>query len=267
MEYLEVFLVSIGGTATALLVVGFLSKSLIAHLFNKEMESYKSKISHENNVALEEIKSELRRGARNEDRSIEYEQIMKRYQGPLLHAVYDLQSRLYNIIVQGLINTYYVHGNESEKEYVVNNTVFVIAQYFAWTEIIRSEIQFIDFLDSDDTKKLSELRDNIYGLWQTDGFHGLFRVWAGEQRAIGELMIVEKNNQQTCLGYAAFLNKLKSNNEPLFEKLQSNVVSLSRSGSESFHRLRGIQHALIDILDYLDPEYIRFPEERRDYVP
>ena len=53
MEYLDVFLVSIGGTATALLFVGFLSKSLISHLFNKEMESYKSKISHENNIELE----------------------------------------------------------------------------------------------------------------------------------------------------------------------------------------------------------------------
>lgn len=209
MEYLDVFLVSIGGTTTALLVVGFLSKSLIGHIFNKEMESYKSKLSHENNIAIEEIKAELLRSAKKEDRTIEYEQVMKRYQGPLLHAVYDLQSRLYNIIVQGLINAYYIHGNDSEKEYVVNNTVFVIAQYFAWTEIIRREIQFIDFRDLVNTKKLSELRDNIYGLWQTDGYSDLFRVWAGEQRAIGELMVEEKNNQLTCIGYAAFLNKLK----------------------------------------------------------
>ena len=267
MEYLDVFLVSIGGTATALLVVGYLSRSLISHLFNKEMEGYKARISLENNIALEEIKAELQRNAKGEDRTIEYEMIMKRYQGPLLHAVFDLQSRLYNIIVQGFVDVYYVHGNDSEKEYVVNNTVFVIAQYFAWTEIIRSEIQFMDFGDLNKTKGLSELRDNIYGLWQTDRFLDPFRVWAGEQRAIGELMIEEKNNQLTCIGYAAFLNKLKNNNEPLFEKLKFNVVSLSSSGSQPFSRLGGIQHALIDILDYLDPECIRFPKERRSYSP
>lgn len=267
MEYLDVFLVAIGGTTTALLIVGFLSKSLISHLFNKEMESYKSKLSLENSVTLEEIKTELLRNAKSEDRTIEYEMIMKRYKGPLLHAVYDLQSRLYNVIVQGLIDAYYTHGNEGEKEYVVNNTVFVIAQYFAWTEIIRREIQFIDFRDSDNTKKISELRDNIYGLWQTDGFSDPFRVWAGEQRAIGELMIEDVNEHHTCIGYAAFLNKLKENNETLFKKLQNDVVSLSNSGSQSFPRLREIQHALIDILDYLDPEYIRFPKERRSYAP
>lgn len=267
MGYLDIFLVSIGGTSTALLVVGFLSKSLISHLFNKEMESYKSQLNHENDIALENLKAELSRSARSEDRAIEYELIMKRYKGPLLHAVYDLQSRLYNIIAQGLVNAYFIHGNDNEKEYVVNNTVFVIAQYFAWTEIIRREIQFIDFRDSENTKKLSELRDNIYSLWQTDGFSDPFRVWAGEQRAIGELMIGDVNNHHTCIGYAEFLSKLKENNEPLFKKLQNDVESLSETGTDSFPRLKEVQHALIDILDYLDPDFIRFPKERRGYVP
>jgi len=267
MEYLDVFLVSIGGTTTALLVIGFLSKSLVIHIFNREIERYKSQLNYENNIAIEKIKAELSRSAKNEDRTIEYELIMKRYKGPLLHAVYDLQSRLYNIIAQGFVNAYYIKGNDSERDYVVNNTVFVIAQYFAWTEIIRREIQFIDFQDSESTRKLSELRDNIYGLWQTDSFSDPFRIWAGEQRAIGELMIEDVNNHHSCIGYAAFLNKLQNNDEPLIKKLQTDVESLSKSGTDSFNRLRDIQHVLIDILDYLDPEYIRFPKDRRSYVP
>jgi len=267
MEFLDVFLVSIGGTATALLIAGFLSKSLLTHLFAKEMESYKSKINHENSVALEAIKAELQQSAKKEDRLVEYEKVMKRYQGPLLHAVYDLQSRLFNIIMQGLIEVYFINGKEHERDYVINNTVFVIAQYFAWTEIIRKEIQFIDFRSSEKTKKMSELRDNIYSLWQTDRFHDLFRIWAGEQRAIGELMIEERNNHLNCIGYASFLKKLQNNQEPLFAKLQSDVIALSESVSDSYPRLTEIQHALIDILNYLDPEYIRFPKECRSYVP
>lgn len=267
MEYLNVFLVSIGGSATVLLVVGFLSKSLIAHLFAKEMESYRQKLNYENSAALEAMKIELKQNVKNEDRVFEYEQVMKRYQGPLLHAVYDLQSRLYNIIVQDLVQAYLVNGNENEQEYVKKNTVFVIAQYFAWTEIIRKEIQFIDFRSSQNTKELSELRDNIYRLWQTDSFHDLFRIWAGEQRAIGELMIEHHNDRMSCIGYASFLKKLSSNHEPLFDKLQGDVVVLSKSGSNSYSRLAEIQHSLIDILNYLDPDYIRFPKERRNYVP
>lgn len=267
MEYLDVFLVSIGGTTTALLVVGFLSRSLIGHFFTKEMESYKSRLSRENSIELEAIKAELARSAKDDDRATAYEQVMQKYKGPLLHAVYDLQSRLYNILAKGFIQAYYTRGNDSEKAYVVNNTVFVVAQYFAWTEIIRREIQFIDFRDAADTKKLSLLRDSIYGLWQTDTFSDPFRVWAGEQRGIGELMIEDKNNQLTCIGYAAFLRRLENNDEPLFNTLQSTVESLSHSPVVSFPRLREIQHALIDILAYLDPDYIRFPSEHRQYAP
>ncbi|MCG8311863.1 MAG: hypothetical protein MI976_01490 [Pseudomonadales bacterium] len=266
MDIINVLLVAIGGTATALLAVGFLSKTLVSHLINKEMENHKAQLSHENNIALEEMKAALIRTAKNEDRTIEYELVMKRYKGPLLHAVYDLQSRLYNIIVQGLVNVYYTNGNDSEKEYVVNNTVFVIAQYFAWTEIIRREIQFIDFRDLRQTRELSELRDNVYGLWQTDGFDDPFRIWAGEQRAIGELMIENLNDRSSCIGYATFLKKLEDNTEPLFKKLQKDVESLAIAGTDSYPRLQAVQNALIDILDYLDPEYIRFPKDRRSYA-
>lgn len=262
MEYLDVFLVSIGGTATALLVVGFLSKSLLTHLFAKELVGYKSKYS----VALEEIKKELQQSAKAEDRLVEYEQVMKRYQGPLLHAVYDLQSRLFNIIKKGFITVYFVNGNDHERDYVINNTVFVIAQYFAWTEIIRQEIQFIDFRSLVKTQKLSELRDTLYGLWQTDRFNDLFRIWAGEQRAIGELMIEQCGGKLGCIGYASFLKKLQSNQEPLFAKLQSDIIALSERGVDCYPRLTKIQHALIDILNFLDPDCIRFPKEHRSYV-
>ena len=264
MDIINVLLVAIGGTATALLAVGFLSKTLVSHLINKEMENHKAQLSHENNIALEEMKAALIRTAKNEDRTIEYELVMKRYKGPLLHAVYDLQSRLFNIIVRGFVDRYYTKGNDSEKQYVVNNTVFVIAQYFAWTEIIRREIQFIDFADSKDTKKLSELRDAIYGHWQRDG-NGAFRIWAGEQRAIGEMMIEHVNDRSTCLGYATFLKKLEVNDEPLFKKLQKDVESLATTGTDSTLRLKKVQHALINILNYLDPDFIRFPKERRSY--
>ena len=80
-------------------------------------------------------------------------------------------------------------------------------------------------------------------------------------------MIEERNNHLNCIGYASFLKMLQNNQEPLFEKLQSDVIALSERVSDSYPRLTEIQHALIDILNYLDPEYIRFPKERRSYVP
>ena len=79
-------------------------------------------------------------------------------------------------------------------------------------------------------------------------------------------MIEESNNHLNCIGYASFLKKLQNNQEPLFAKLQSDVIALSENVSPIYPRLTEIQHALIDILNYLDPEYIRFSKERRNYV-
>ena len=46
---------------------------------------------------------------------------------PLARSAYDLQSRLYNIIRQNLIEIYLTHGNEREKSYVRNNTAFLVS--------------------------------------------------------------------------------------------------------------------------------------------
>ena len=39
---------------------------------------------------------------------------------------------------------YYTNGTTREKEYAVENTVFLLAQFLGWTELIRQEIQFLD---------------------------------------------------------------------------------------------------------------------------
>lgn len=109
---------------------------------------------------------------------------MQRYQGPLLHAAYDLQSRIYNVLARGFFARYFVGGTPAQQHYAAHNTAFLIAQFFGWTEIIRQEVQFIDFAAVDDTRRLADLRDALYGLWQSDTMGDPLMVWAGEQRAI-----------------------------------------------------------------------------------
>ena len=60
------------------------------------------------------------------------EKSVSRYREPLGHAAYDLQSRLYNILEKKLIPIYYDSGSDRERSYVLDNTVFLAAQYFAW---------------------------------------------------------------------------------------------------------------------------------------
>jgi len=48
------------------------------------------------------------------------------------------------------------------------------------------------------------------------------------------------------------------------DALRGDVMSLEDNGlSQASERLTNLQRALIDLLKMLDPEYLRFPEDRR----
>jgi hypothetical protein len=212
------------------------------------------------------LNAQLARDRAQEERITDLERIVSRYREPLGHAVYDLQSRLINILKQGLIERYVIQGDGRTRSYIENNTAFLIAQYFAWTEIIRKEIQFIDLGESEKTRRLTRLRDTVYSLWQTDSFHPLFRVFAGEQRAIGESMILEGPRGPECIGYGAFLKSAAHQNDYLIAALRSDTMQLSTLLPAARPRLAKLQHALIDLLSFLDPDGIRFPLDRRTKV-
>jgi hypothetical protein len=72
------------------------------------------------------------------------EELLSRYRDPLLYSAFDLQSRLFNIINLNFFNRWYVRGTAAEKEYAVENTLYVIAEYLGWVEIFRRDIQFLD---------------------------------------------------------------------------------------------------------------------------
>jgi hypothetical protein len=219
-------------------------------------------------VRVTRLTAQLQRDHSKEEQIAELEQIMARFREPLGYAAYDLQSRLFGILQRNLIGTYVEQGDERSRSYVVNNTVFLIAQYFAWIEIIRKEIQFLDLGESKQSWALARLRDKVYSLWRTDDFvdDPLFRVFAGEQRAIGEQMIREGPRGPECIGYAAFLSHSEFEENPLLNDLRADVLQLRTELRRAQPRLMALQHALIDLLCVLDPDYIRFPKESRTKV-
>lgn len=201
------------------------------------------------------------RELREEDRRAEHEAIMSRYKGPLVHAAYDLQSRLWNIICQRFVASFYPSGGERRQRYIVDNTLFVIGQYFCWIEIIRREVQLLDI--GDETLPLSQLRDQIYGLWQTSDLPEPFMIWAGEQRAIGESMILETERGQDCMGYARFSTALANEEIPVPPELRADIVKLATEPRHGRERLVLLQAALVRMLDLLDPNCEYFPPDRR----
>ncbi|MBP8120826.1 MAG: hypothetical protein KAY04_06235 [Burkholderiales bacterium] len=266
MDFLQMVVATLGGSVVVLAVVAFLGRSLIAQLLAREMEDLRSRLKVEGDTVLESLKAQLQHSARQEDRQFQLAQVMRHYQGPLLHAAYDLQSRLYNILVKRFFDVYLVNGQPEQKHYAEYNTAFLIAQFFGWTEIIRQEVQFIEFADTAKSRRLSEIRDEIYGLWQSDRFDDPLMIWAGEQRGIGELMIDSSGGKLTCKGYANFLRSYGSTQELLMTRLTRAVLASANATGSSHDRLVAIQHKLIDMMEILDPEGMRFREALRTKV-
>jgi hypothetical protein len=199
---------------------------------------------------------------------INAEQVVAKFREPLVHAAYNLQSRLYRIAASDIVDRLLVHGDPHERQYFEQNTLFVLGQYFAWTEIIRREIQFLDLGEVEKTRKLAELQDSIFDLWQTEG-NGCgkaFRIFAGEQRAIGERMIRKTSRGLECIGYGAFSDRLAAGQFPEIARLTRDVTDLATNLPAAKPRLVLVQRALIDLLDFLDPECIRAPRHSRSKI-
>ena len=214
-------------------------------------------------VKVKRVEAELALQKTREDRQAEAEKTARKFREPLGRAAYDLQSRIYNIIRSDFLNAYLKNGDERTRTYAIKNTLFVIAQYFAWTELVRREIQFIDLGTDEKTRQLSALQDSIYSIWQTSNYHPLFRVFAGEQRAIGERILQKETTGTECLGYAGFLDFFDRSQDPLLHAVEADVGALGANLSLALPRLVALQHALVDLLDFLDPEFVRFPQKNR----
>ena len=174
---------------------------------------------------------------------------------------------MYNILQQNLLHAYFDNGDERERSYVVENTVFVMAEYFAWTEIIRRDIQYVNLAKDDWTRQLTMRLDRVQSLLRSDDFAPQLRVFAGEQRAIGERLTEDGPHGRECMGYAAFLDSSQALRDPLIDAIRQDVKGLSRNLPAARPRLVAIQQALIDLLEFLDPQYIRSPKKWRQRIP
>jgi hypothetical protein len=102
-----------------------------------------------------ELQDKLERQRHQASKEELLEQVMSRYREPLVRAAFDLQSRIYNIVKQAFLVRYLRQGRPDEQEYACRNTVFVVAEYLGWVEILRRGVQFLDLGDVERNRSLS----------------------------------------------------------------------------------------------------------------
>lgn len=213
-----------------------------------------------------------RRAARAE-RLFAAEELATRFREPLLHAAFNLEMRIYNMVELDFFGRFLgADSTESEKEYAVLYTMYVFGQYFCWDEILRRESQFIDPRNDQRNRAvvagLEAVRDTFADSINIQ--ERCFRIFRGEQRAIGEVMLVRAEAPKTgaprweCLGYASFVNSLEGEQMARwFRDLREDIGEICSDVAKHDGRLRLIQGRLMDIIDILDPEARRVPPQLR----
>jgi hypothetical protein len=192
--------------------------------------------------------------ARRETRRSDAKVVLDRYRGPLLMAAWELGDRIDNIRHRDLL---LFPGGESATKLT---TLFRVAQYFGWRETLRKEVQLLRFESEDSTKLISGLLTDITRAFATDKVDGVRgMLWTEEQRAIGELMIIDggERAEANCLGYAAFVGQYSETFSPWLDGLARDVLTCDDLPND---RLRLLQWALYGLVVRLDEENVYAPD-------
>lgn len=221
-------------------------------------------LKHEHDKDLEHLKDQLFRKRDAAGKEDEAGRVIARYRDPLLRSAYDLQSRIYNIYRPGGFK------GTREPDYFRLNTLFVIAELLGWLEIIRREVQFLDLGAVKATKDLARTLLAVQDqLATTTVLRDDFYLYRGHQRAIGEVMLVPADGYAStapryqCMGYAAFVAAQEDSEfARWFERLGNAINQLRHDDGNKPKRLVLVQHALIDLIDLLDPDRERFDNHR-----
>jgi hypothetical protein len=221
--------------------------SAVVALRQSRMSERLARLNHE-------LDAEVHRRTAIIDRDLRAEEVLTRYREPLAAAAFDLQSRLYNVLRLDFFGKY---GDGHERaEDAVRTTLFRLAQYFGWTEILRRDIQFLSFPEDDETRCVAHLQSEISRRFLTDSYGPELMIWADEQRGIGERMIVEEHGKVLCMGYAAFHGRCDDTFAVWCERLRTEIEDESARA-----RLRDVQHLLCQLVETLDTRRIRYTQD------
>ena len=204
-------------------------------------------------IRQKRIEAEVQERMLRLERDLRAEEVLTRYREPLARAAFDLQSRLYNILRKDFLGKF---ANGKYADEAIWTTLFRLAQYFGWTEILRRDIQFLSFPEDDETRRVAQLQSDIARCFLDDERGLALMIWSDEQRALGERMIVSENGTAYCMGYSAFRDRCEETFAPWRERLETGLADEVALG-----RLTDVQHLLCDLVERLDERRVRYTRD------
>lgn|SRR5512144_1395413 len=199
------------------------------------------------------------------------DEVAVRFREPLLQAAFNLQSRVYNIVRQGFLTRFLAEARPTEdREYAAENTLYLLGQYFCWVEILLRESQYLDPRNQARNRVVTEHLETVRDVFASSEIsEPVFRIFRGEQRAIGEVMLTPTDAPHgprwECRGYAAFVRQRgDAEDDRWFSRTRKDLVVLLKEPGRHQERLILVQHALLNLVDVLDPRGERVPIGMRE---
>jgi hypothetical protein len=218
----------------------------------------------------------LNRRAAIRDRQLTADELAGRYRVPLLHAAFNLQSRLYNIGRQDFLGIFSTRGSSSEAEYARFNTAYLIGQYLCWAEILRREAQLLAPLHRGrDREIVAAMEDIRYEMADSlSNSDPVLRIFRGDQRAIGEVMLTTTDHpadrvgpRWDCIGYATFVQDVADQQTAISRWIRPLIEDIDElAANYDAHRARiiAIQNKLVELINLIDPGSERIPVNQRE---
>ena len=196
---------------------------------------------------------------------------LDKFRAPLLAAVDDLGRRLDNIRTDGFLAYLDVR---SRRDMALESTLFRLAQYLGWIEIIYGYSDRLRFESEKATKGVTDTLGDIGWILAADEFDrtdeddfttSQLALWREEQRAIGELMRQE-GDEPGCMSFNSFVLNYEGCFSRWFATFASQLKPESASQSNRLAELHRVLARLVRQLD-VDEVLVRLDERGRITSP
>lgn len=179
---------------------------------------------------------------------------LDRFRAPLLAAVDDLGRRVNNVRNDGFLA--YL-GVEDRRDTALLGTLFRLAQYLGWVEIIYGRSDRLRFGSDRATRAVAETIGDIGWILAADEFDrtdesdfttSRLMLWREEQRAIGEFMRLD-GDEPGCIGFGTFADKYEVSFSRWFASFSSQLKDKSAPGTNRLAELHRVLARLVRQLD------------------
>jgi hypothetical protein len=195
---------------------------------------------------------------KRQERRLAAREKLDKYRAPLLAAVDDLGRCIDNIRNDNFLA--YL-DTDDRRNTALHSTLFRLAQYFGWVEIIHGYSDRLRFESDEATRAVTGILGDIGRILATDEFDrtseddfttSQLMLWRDEQRAVGELMR-QDGDEPRCISFDSFVDGYDKSFAKWFATFARDIESASASDSA---RLAQLHLVLINLVRELDVDKV-----------